>query len=185
MDLLITHTHDSELQVITHHTSQITTSSQSWLDVSWQRILSVEILERPALRSYLFPAARSEPSPAHSTITPSRLTLPCRTQLNCHPSTNWGPGWRLFHTNPPCLVFTGWFSTDNWTGQLNYLLEDNSARTTSKISFFYYWARVSFRGEIQLLTEPLLRIRLHSLILLLRASCGRYLASTAVYVVTA
>jgi hypothetical protein len=65
------YTHDSEVQVITAQ-SLISTlyksvahakSSQSSLDVSWQRLLTVEILQLPALRS-------------------SYHSRPCRIQLN-------------------------------------------------------------------------------------------------------
>jgi hypothetical protein len=53
----------------------------------------------------------------HSTIAPSLLSLPWRVQLNCEHSTNWVPGLAAVSHQPPSLLFTGWFSTDNWTGQ--------------------------------------------------------------------
>jgi hypothetical protein len=43
-------------------------------------------------------------STVNSTIAPSLLSLPCRSQLNYQPSTNCVSGWRPFHTNP--VVFS-------------------------------------------------------------------------------
>jgi hypothetical protein len=58
--------------------------------VSWQRMLTVEILNLP--RVQVLPVRRISRnwtlSISNSTITPSLLSLPCRAQLNCHPSTN-------------------------------------------------------------------------------------------------
>jgi hypothetical protein len=53
------------------------------------------------------------------------LSLPCRAQLNCQPSTNWVPGWQPFHTNllffPSQADFQ--LTNDNWTLSLtNQLL---------------------------------------------------------------
>jgi hypothetical protein len=49
------------------------------LAVSWQRLQLKKSLQLPALRSF--------------------QSHPCRTLVNCQPSTNWVPGWRPFHTN--------------------------------------------------------------------------------------
>jgi hypothetical protein len=59
MDLLITYTHDSELQALVtlslvytlYKSLEHAKSSQSSLDVSWQRILTVETPYLPSLRS--------------------------------------------------------------------------------------------------------------------------------------
>jgi hypothetical protein len=81
MDLLTTYTHDPELQAFTalslistihkspHH--PLSLSSLSSPSVSWQRLLTVEILQLHALIFYLH-------------------RWPCRIQLS---------GWRLFHTD--------------------------------------------------------------------------------------
>jgi hypothetical protein len=66
----------------------------------------VEIIQLTALTSLLlgeYPATELL-STVNSTIAPFLLSLPCRLELNCQPSTDWVPGWRQFHTN--FLVFS-------------------------------------------------------------------------------
>jgi hypothetical protein len=81
MDLLTTYTYHSELQVITalslisalYSSLAHAKSSQSSLDVFWQRLLTVEILQLLALRS----SCHSHPCrTVNLTIAPSLLSLP-------------------------------------------------------------------------------------------------------------
>jgi hypothetical protein len=106
MDLLATHKHDSELQVITaislistlykspqHPTSlfQPAVFSPAFL---WQRFLAMDILQLHAL-----------------TVSCAELSF----QLTTDNSTNWVPGWRPFHTNFPVFSSQADFQlTTNW-----------------------------------------------------------------------
>jgi hypothetical protein len=97
LDLLITCTYHSKLQVITgplvistvHKTPQHPLSlfqpAVSSPAVPSQRLLPMEILQLPALRF----SCHIRPCRAlvNSTIAPSLLSLPCRARLKCHPST--------------------------------------------------------------------------------------------------
>jgi hypothetical protein len=123
MDLLTTYVHHSELQAIItlsliytlYKSLAHAKSSQSSLDVSWQRLLTVEILQLLALR-FLIAAARAELNSlnysAISSQTPlqSSTELPTLTKLDC----------------PSCLLY------------------NSSARTTSKTPFFCCCVHVCF-----------------------------------------
>jgi hypothetical protein len=106
--------HHSERQVITA-LSLISTLykllehakfSHTSLDISWQRLLTVEILQRHALTP--LPAghrlATELPTTDNWSTAPSLLSLPWRVRRNCRPSTDSVPGWRPFHTG--LLVFS-------------------------------------------------------------------------------
>jgi hypothetical protein len=96
------------------------------------------------------------------TGSPSLLSLRCRAQLNCQPSTNWVPGWQPFHTN--LLVFSLeadiQLATDSWTGQLSCLQDNFSVQTTSKTLFFYCCTCICFCWNV--FTELSLRNGLHN-----------------------
>jgi hypothetical protein len=110
LDLLTTCV--SGLQFTDHWHTQTSVLSllQSLLVVSWQRLLSRQILQFPALRS-------------------SCHSRPCRTTSQL--TTNWVPQWRPFHTN--LLVFSSHadfqMTTDNWTLSLT----NNSKPTTNSM----------------------------------------------------
>jgi hypothetical protein len=101
-DLLMTYTHHLEIQVIillllvstihksSQHSLSLFQSAKPSSVVPWQRHLAVEILQLPALRSYL-----------HG--------LPCTTAYQL--TTDSQPGGLSHH--PPSLLFTAWLSTDN------------------------------------------------------------------------
>jgi hypothetical protein len=89
MDLLTTYTHDSELQAITVlslistiHKSLQAKSSQSSLVVSWQRLLTMEILQLPALRSCC-PKPSVQNSAQLSTQLQRHVFLASLAELNC------------------------------------------------------------------------------------------------------
>jgi hypothetical protein len=105
--------------------SQITSTSS--LEISWQRLLTVEILQLPALRS-------------------SCQSRPCRTQLN---SLNYS----VISSQTPLQSSTE-LPTLKWLDCPSWLLYNSLARTTSKTLFFYCCMRVRFRESA--FTEPLL-----------------------------
>jgi hypothetical protein len=114
MDLLTTVEHHGELQVntalslisTTHKPLAHAKSSQFSIDLSWQRLITVEILQLQALMP--LPAghllAAELFSTVNSTMAPSLLNLRCIVRLNSQHSADWVPGWRPFHTT--LLVFS-------------------------------------------------------------------------------
>jgi hypothetical protein len=93
--LLTTCTHHSEVPVTTA-LSLVSTFykslaqakfSQSSLDISWQRLLTVEILQLPLSGPFVIAARAEHLSTFNSSIASPLLTLPCRAQQNCQPST--------------------------------------------------------------------------------------------------
>jgi hypothetical protein len=134
LDLLTTCIHHSELHLITapllistihrspHHSLSLFQPAVSSTAVPSRRLLTVEILQLPALMSLLsgeYPATELL-STVNLTIAPSLLSLPCRARLNCQ---------------PPRLLFTDWLSTDNW--QLNFLTHQPT--TSLHFTRLNYW----------------------------------------------
>jgi hypothetical protein len=95
------------------HTLQIIPASTKLLTrllystaITSKWLLITKILQLLALMSLLsskYPTTELL-STVNSTTVSSILSLPYRARFNCHPSTNWVPGWRPFHTN--LLVFS-------------------------------------------------------------------------------
>jgi hypothetical protein len=114
MDWLTTCVHHSELHFADHWHIQTSVLCliQCPLAVSWQRLLPREILQLPALRSYCH-------------------YRPCRTRLNCQPSTNWVPGWRPFHTNLLVFFSHADFQLTTVLSLANQLLQDTSLNWTA------------------------------------------------------
>jgi hypothetical protein len=122
------------------HTLQITRVPACYVynSRSLTTTCQVEILQIPALTSLLSYEylATELLSTVNSTIAPSLLSLPCRAQLKCQPSTIWAPGWPPFHTS--LLVFCSQagfqLTTDNWTGQSqsqSYVTTDGQSASLS------------------------------------------------------
>jgi hypothetical protein len=156
LDLLTTYIHHSELLVYSA-TARIHRSPQHPLCLFpaccvfsspfYQRLLTVEILELPAVMLLLcskYPTTELL-STVNSTIAPSLLSLPCRVQHNCQPSTK--------------LSLTNHFTQLNWIAQIVFLF-NSSVWTTSRTLFMFCWMHVCFRRNM--FTEPLLRSRLHN-----------------------
>jgi hypothetical protein len=100
------------------HTLQITTANtksfQPSATVTWQRLLTMEILQFPALRS-------------------SCHSCPCRILVNWQ--LDWlGPRLAAISHQHPSLPFAGWLSSDNWTGQSksdSYVMTDGQSASLS------------------------------------------------------
>jgi hypothetical protein len=172
------------------HTLKITTAhaklSESSLEVFWQRILAVEILKLPALRSYLVIAARAEFNPSHSStrISPSLLSLTCRAQLNCQPSTNWVPGWRPFHTN--LLVFPSQADFQLTIEMVNLIVfKITPRRGPQRNRCSSIVARVFISAGTCLPSHCLETGCITLFCCCVRVCCGRYLPTVAVYRVAA
>jgi hypothetical protein len=137
IDLLTTYTHHSKLQVITalslisalYKSLAHAKSSQSSLDVFWQRLLTVEILQLPALR-------------------PSCHSRSCRTFVFCQFN------YRTISSQPPLQSSTQ-LPTLNWQDCPSCLLYNSSLQMSSKTAFFYCCVRVYFCRNV--LTKPFLR----------------------------
>jgi hypothetical protein len=136
MDLLITCTHHSELQVrvITAplSISTIQRSPQHPLNLFQPAVFSSRYLSTGSSNgdSSAFPAHVVTVSwisrTVNSTIEPSLLSLPCRARLTCPTSTNWVPGWRPFRTN--LLLFSS---------QVDFQLATELFHTPTKYSLHF------------------------------------------------
>jgi hypothetical protein len=114
MDLLTTHTHDSELHVTTAlslistfyksllQTLNLLLAAVSSLEVPWQRLLTVEILQLHALKFFVY---RPQYRPAYSTQIKVKITL----RLTVSQSVSHGvepPTWGSWPNIYYCLTIT-------------------------------------------------------------------------------
>jgi hypothetical protein len=110
-------------QITTAPANPIFQPAVSSIAVPYQRFLTLEILQLPALMSLLlgeYPATELL-STVKSTAALSLLSLPCRARRNCQPSTHWVPGWRSFHTNLIAFSSQTDFQLTTVSPQLSFL----------------------------------------------------------------
>jgi hypothetical protein len=142
MDLLTTCTCHSELQVITAPLliSTIHRSPQH----PWSLFPACCVFNSCSLAT-ASSSGDSSASHAH-VITVQRIShnwtlVNCR--LNCQPSTNWVPGWRLFRTN--LVVFSSQTDFQLTTELVNLIA---LAWTTLKTPFYYFCTYLFLREHV-------------------------------------